>query len=228
MQFLAENPHLGKVFRKMIQQGIQDDHDRRSQAGSNQAGESSPKNQSVNSPTMEASKRGSPQIIKSPSDTTIYVPALHKINEADNAEEIMDKVSNFVESMRIENQHKHFGSSGKQRDRQHDRPISKKRLDMSTQQHSHEGSTPNQEREAAPHPEIPDDQAQARQKVVEAELFDASVEPPKKGNVNLFLKEFSIMDRIKRNESDDDIDNQFFHLTCHVDSTLKDKIERGE
>ena len=85
----------------------------------------------------------------------------------------------------------------------------------------------NEEEEVQP--TLPEDEIEARQNVVEAELFQASVEPPKKGkDLNpFFIEQQSNLDRVKHNQLDDDNDDEFFHLTCHVDNAMKDKIERG-
>ena len=58
-------------------------------------------------------------------------------------------------------------------------------------------------------------------------MFKATIEPPPKGN-KFLPTEFAHLDRVKRNEMDDDNDDEFFHLTCHIDASLKDKIEKGE
>ena len=54
--------------------------------------------------------------IKSPSDTTLYTPALKKIKETDRA---LDQISNFVEGIRLQN------SSRSSRDRRPDRRRSR-------------------------------------------------------------------------------------------------------
>ena len=41
------------------------------------------------------------QVVKSPSDSTLYTPALQKIKEHEAANHIIDKISNFVESIRV-------------------------------------------------------------------------------------------------------------------------------
>ena len=62
-----------------------------------------------------------------------------------------------------------------------------------------------------PPPEVAD------RAILQAEKFQANITAPK-GN------EFLITNQRFESEGDDD----FFHITCHVDSNLKDKIERGE
>ena len=43
------------------------------------------------------------QMVKSPSDTTIYMPILRKVNHNHDDVALIDKISNFVESIRIDN-----------------------------------------------------------------------------------------------------------------------------
>ena len=59
--------------------------------------------------------------------------------------------------------------------------------------------------------------------VVEAELHKTSLEPPPKGK-----QSFLDIDLVKRVSDDDDHDDDYFHLTCHVDKNLKSRIELGE
>ena len=40
--------------------------------------------------------------IKSPSDTTIYAPALNKLAKQAGTEHMIDRISNFVEGIRLE------------------------------------------------------------------------------------------------------------------------------
>ena len=56
----------------------------------------------------------------------------------------------------------------------------------------------------------------AKEVVVDTKRFKASIDPPK-GR--------SDYDNITADNLDDD---QYFHLTCHVDSNLKAKIKKGE
>ena len=58
--------------------------------------------------------------------------------------------------------------------------------------------------------------------MIEAEQFKVTVEPPPPGNQNL-----DVINLVSR-EGDTGDDDDYFHLVCHVDSTLKVKIERGE
>ena len=53
--------------------------------------------------------------------------------------------------------------------------------------------------------------------IIDAERFKASVQPPKGRSLNI--------QRLLEYMDDDD---EFFHVTCHIDPSLKAKIERGE
>ena len=56
--------------------------------------------------------------------------------------------------------------------------------------------------------------------IVEAEKFKASVAPPK----GKYFTDSEMEQLARRFDNDDD----FFHVTCHLDSNLKSKIENGE
>ena len=157
------------------------------------------------------------EVIKSPSDTTIYQPAF-KVN--DQSDKLINKISNFVEGIRIE-------SAGKSVD---------SRRDKGQDPHKVLHTPPNR-----PTPKFPDrsqvidnnepngdtdDDERPDGKVIGEELIKGADEskaalPPPRGEFN----DYNQLNRIARllNEDDD-----FFHITCHIDSALKQKIERGE
>ena len=173
------------------------------------------------------------QIVKSPSDTTIYAPALQKrltpeqgagmtakfLNEEDNALNqrgtntlslTQDQfIASFIDSVRSED-HPDDGPN-----RQHkDKAV-----------------------------ELAQAQQKAEKTLLEAEKFKARVEQP--GNSNYFNNSEEIQvdqqqKMLEQNLNDSrnalDIlnigsgvsDDDFFHLTCHIDPSLIHKIEKGE
>ena len=165
------------------------------------------------------------QLIKSPSDTTIYAPALRQMGQqvtgsVVNNDEIIEKISNFVEEIRFEN------ATGRtppwQRD-QRDR------------QESNDEPPPDDQKPGVQVPRGGETlkERESEKFVIEAKQFWASVEPPVPGNTHNEL--------IRKNEPmrnnvmvqvmqpvDSDNDDDFFHLACHMDAALKVKIERGE
>ena len=159
---------------------------------------------------------------KSPSDTTLYAPALVKdtmvspnilsrIGKSNSNPgiiekgaspivKVIDQISNFVDNMRIRADHE---SRRRSIDRTH--------------------TTDEQELHQA--------QAEARkesdQAIIQAEKFKAAVNTPKGESniaVNENLNKIAEYLRILVNNDDD----EFFHITCHVESSLKAKIEKGE
>ena len=158
-------------------------------------------------------------LIQSPSDITIYVPALQQrltpqINNRCNQEveqtaQAMSQVglnaminhgknntvSDFVESVRQEQHPADFGRDNNSRP---------------------DCSAANKLKEA---------QLRADKALLEAEKFKARVEPP--GNdfdQNMSIRDDMQILNIGAGVSDDD----FFHLTCHIDPNLIHKIEKGE
>ena len=133
--------------------------------------------------------------VKSPSDTTIYAPALrlNAKNDRVEQEKIIDRISDFVEEIRFES------ATGRTPPPQKRTP---RRDDCDRQESEEEFQRPSD------------------QLIVEAEQFKVMVEPPPQGKVA------NVINRGNSNELDSDDD--YFHLTCHVDNALKTKIEHGE
>ena len=118
----------------------------------------------------------------------MYTPALRKGVEKDM---VIDKISNFVESVRAESEGRRSeagGSGGIERNRPSEGAIPE------------EGEGLDFARE------------KARNAVLEAERFRAKVQSPGK-DTNL----------VQPYRSDD----EFFHLTCHIDEGMVKKIEAG-
>ena len=188
----------------------------------------------VTKPTTPV-KRGnfalSGDVNKSPSDTTIYAPALQRItNEVDKTKAIVDKILNdqstdcgtmaigggdvsdkithFIEGVRLEAKSKEPATSvGRSPNAMGPKPGCS--TDVSTL--VKEIVDPYQEQLDAA-------KQKANQLILNAEKFKASVNVPPGG--------FSHSSAFEHNDmvSDDD----FFHITCHLDPLIKTKIEKGE
>ena len=222
---MASNPHFELVFKKMIKAGIQEESQNMT-GTANKQGEvmeqelATPRVAKVvgaNSPTNEQMRQWerialgkktnnkNPNVtpIKSPSDTTIYAPGLNKLrSETSDKNEIIERISNFVETIRLETQ-----------------PAARRGSNGSSPQ-----GIQNEEEVGC---------EKARRMVVDAEKFRASVEPPKgKEKVLVKMGKYSQLhievnsdsQGFKHEEVDDD---EYFHLMCHVDGSLKSKIEKG-
>ena len=74
-------------------------------------------------------------------------------------------------------------------------------------------------------PQIDSVKERAEHSVVEAEKFRASIEPPKKGRC--YEQEDSLYN-LPSGTSAQLTDDDFFHLTCHIDEHLREKMERGK
>ena len=152
-------------------------------------------------------------LLKSPSDTTLYKPAFARKDKrrkdddpfdklVNNNESIINKVSNFVEAIRI-----------------------------SEQDRREAGTSGSQMRSTATIPGYEDAKNRTDNAVIEAEKFCAAIEHPQ-GNFNSQfeipnvgdLRHLGQVASFHDNINDDD----FFHMTCHVDANLRKKIENGE
>ena len=199
-------------------------------------------------------------IIKSPSDTTLYTPALKRgdMTQLENGINAIEKISNFVESIRID------GNSGRSDDRDKrrtdDRLNSKRRLtetpSTSGRQHPakqsfHDAHQKEQNEEDA--------ERTADHLILQAEKFKARVEAPKgmndlngvramngmlneRGKTNMLMP-YDYEQLRTRFVTDEglapidseilflrnfDQDDEFFHVTSQIEPGLKAKIEKGE
>ena len=227
-QFLSANPHFGNVFKQMIKEGIREETkcDKTKESSQNMAqkqdkakeGKSEGQvittiadNQSIETVICPEKRTPVPVTVKSPLDMTIYAPALNKIAVQEVAEknDLIDRISNFVEGIRMETQER---TSNK------DSPSTSGR------------------KVVQPEESVND---KASRLVLEAEKFHATVDTPKG-------MEYDNSDNLNANEAfnkgrvepppvqqnlvnyDNMDDDDYFHLTCHMYSALKAKIEKGE
>ena len=152
-------------------------------------------------------------IIKSPSDTTIYAPMINKA--ADNghkkSNDIIDQISNFVESMRM-NAGERGGASqvGEKR-----RSVAEKEQDDCATPQPQKFAEPTHRRSFEPTTA----KEVAGRFILESEKRKIGANVPQG-----MLNETNNLDIIKLLDNDDD----FFHMTCHIEQGLKDKIGRGE
>ena len=169
---------------------------------------------------------------KSPSDTTVYAPALMKspnlnrnpvvtdtvgnpIDQNTPVRSVMDKISNFVDWMRIQATPKERTQSAEEIPHSSDR-----RDDFRVH-------TDGRDKEA-------------ERLVIEAEKFKAAVNAPtgenekfcdnnEVSNSNDTLSQIAnYLKVIANNSKETDDDDEFFHISCHVEQNMKVKIERGE
>ena len=254
---LLANPQLQSLLNKMVNERIQREKAQMiGESSKSTVLTSTQQEQRVITPRNDHGKRQSVDhdklrhsvervgLIKSPSDTTIYVPALRKKDdrsdlmrdlevtrlheEVNQTNDIINKISNFVESVR------------------QDDSARKKSI-------TSEIVIPGQE----------EARGRTQKVVIEAEKFRAAIAQPSGRNdiidsgisdqlLNLdlggnaaignFMNERQVdiveetqslqpqvnvvpaVSHIGMGQTDDD----FFHLTCHIDQTLQQKIEKGQ
>ena len=204
MEQIQENPALMNVMQLMVNRAV-------GAAKAQWEGELAKKQK-----TKELDQTGrehlNNDLIKSPSDTTLYAPALGRklplqdeidlgnTGHKDNAWFIND-ISTFIESVRL-------GVKNQQTGNKCNTPENR----MDSRSESGNDETDRKFLEA---------QDKVKDMVVQAEQFRAIVNKQPKGKSNNLLLEDKLGDN---GLSDDD----FFHVTCHVDEGLMSKIENGE
>ena len=170
-------------------------------------------------------------MIKSPSDTTVYAPGLCKIVKSppgvgirlitEDSQGLGDNsfVNGIAERHRNSSAGRHNKTNHLERER-HEQTVPPQGKD---DKHGRGGQTSK-----ARNP--------TEQLVIEAEQFKASIAQPKgkqpeiyKDPTNLTKNISDLIDLLRNNYTVcDDNDDDFMHVTCHIDDSLRSKIGRGE
>ena len=155
------------------------------------------------------------QQVKSPSDTTLYAPAICRTVEINKQNEDKDeKISDFVESMRFQS-----ATEGG--------PLSKEnRVTTVNTVQEPQPSTSSGVRSVPP--EFEAAKKKTHNAIIEAEKFRATVADPAGMNEVMFIDPAVGMMAAGLGENSGRSDDGFFHLMCHIDPHLREKIERGE
>ena len=194
--------------------------------------------------------------IKSPSDNTIYTLALRKIlpspipnspvnkfirEETEREKSRTPDGKNFPQTLNqllhiVDDERDKHDEREEQRSRNHgDRSCSCHReRDQSKQDRQHRsrlrGSENSSERQRRRHKSRSRSNSKedvAENLILDTERFKATVSSPK-GKVITNCDIEKLIDSIKRSFKDGDNDDELFHITCHVDPMLKQKIQKGE
>ena len=212
VKLVCENPYLEKLFHRMIKEGI----DEAATAKNSQKETTGKTTQCSHSQGKGTNKvvtptRRPPQLVKSPSDTTLYAPALQKLPSSNDNNELVERILNFVEGIHLETQTQTKNGTPPTPQRG---PIQQGPLEPTGE--SNVSGLPERQELSG---ELDGGREMARKIVLEAENFHSNVEPPPQGKQPIFNLLTGIDDRE---------DDKYFHLTCHVDKLLKSKIENGE
>ena len=191
---LKQDPEVQKIESEMAKQcyrhkrkeckrkALLKEQKKRKQRTKGRANELSKEFKTPSSKSMVRSNR-----TKLPSDTTLYKPAL-AMGRNNSRSDIINRISNFVEGIRIESEAGDLSSWYKS-------PKCSTEMDQHARKKSDDKAT---------------------RAIIQAEQFKAQLTPPP-GAIQSIQ---SVVD----NDNDDD----FFHVSCHIDDALKEKIERGE
>ena len=177
----------------------------------------------------EVTRQGKDPLIKSPSDITVYTPALQKKLTPQSGKQNPNPLySDIIQMVSILN---NVDMNVTVKQNNHD-PISNFVESVRQNQHLADFNTNTMGRKSKEvvANELKEAQLRAERAILEAEKFQAQVEPP--GNMTheslevgqLRSREEVPLFNIGSGVSDDD----FFHLTCHIEPNLIHKIEKGE
>ena len=251
------NPAFERYIQKMVAKEIssakQKDRKRSAVEGKATAGPKQSVKQSEVTPAKvsKSGRQGNAMIvnqIKSPSDTTIYVPALQRLSLVNN----VDKTKQIVEDMLSDN---HINGKQAVLADQISQFIEGVRSEGRNDDVINNEPQPSTSgRDNAERPEqgsVTEARDKATQLILDAERFKASVNVPpgeiqNTGLISNLQLETQNMSQVipypqvqlPGNHTDNQIqeqiqsiplnDDDFFHVTCHVDNMLRTKIERGE
>ena len=235
-QHLRDDPEFNSFLDQMLDKKLSDtgNYKKNGQKGNNNGGKQN--------------------LIKSPSDTTLYTPGLRKANEIIHTDQnVIEKISHFVDSVRISSGGASRDTTSKDRrsdknSTNHDEPehVSKKHRNFGHDVEIGECSTARTDRSDETDMDTDDRRTQhtTDQLLLQAEKFKARVEAPKGMNSNSSLLMPYDYDKLRSRFITDeglapidreilflrnfDQDDEFFHVTSQIDPNLKSKIERGE
>ena len=207
---LQADPDVQQLVNELVQENVQKEmslHKRSQESIGETPKRSKDKGNKVRSTPK---RRLCDRIVKSPSDTTLYTPALKKEMETNN---VIDRISDFVETIRIQDQHAREWPSTSRRQQPPDvNNINSQRPSPVQVEHD-----------------------VAEQMILDAEHFKGNVTAPKGNELITQVEPIGGLynglphlppeiEMLCRNDNDDD----FFHITCHIDPSLRLKIEKGE
>ena len=199
------------------------------------AGEIQKVNDKNKSNKTKGKKLNSP-LTKSPSDTTIYAPALRKVQDRNN-NKLVNDITNFVENIRIQQR-----ASNREGVSEDTRQLSE------VDEVESESSTSDRLSKEELAVKLEEAKEKVNQAILEAEQFKAMINDPRGESrinpTNLIGELAQASDNqhgdhfqpelfnfwLPQQESDQSevSDDAFFHITCHVNPTLRAKIEKGE
>ena len=177
--------------------------------------------------------------LKSPSDTTLYAPALNRTTGnttgvirrqvfSKSLISLVDHVPHFADMHRRNSRRKRSSrddsssSSSSDRDRSRIRSVSKHRdrddNDRRSESRKRDSGRLDQAKELA------------NKMVVDAERYKATLIPPKgrSEEQNLVNQDMKDLIAILKSKCDDEGDDEFLHITCHIDDNLRQRISAGE
>ena len=165
---------------------------------------------------------------KSPSDTTLYMPAVRRLDkdfspkqavervlrnqsigdqESKENEQVLNRINSFLTNIRLDAAMTNGGKDKQPEPREstvYNREVSQPSTSSGiTDQNRHQVMTAKGAIDNA---------------IIEAERYKAAIQAPPQGNDPDYLKQ------MRMNDDDDD----FFHIICHIDESLKAKIRKGE
>ena len=193
--------------------------------------------------------------IKSPSDTTLYAPAVAKVvnnnalvdrmllpdfNSANSGNStknigLTEQISQFIAGVRIQDElNRESGNTndvgivvGKDQSRRGGAPVDDGAIPGTSQQGGSQGAGVADEYTA----NVDAAKERANQLILDAERYKATLNNTPGMLLNSPHGELLLMDKIGQNNVQGAVvreDDEFFYVTCHLDDMMRNKIEHGE
>ena len=244
LQELKNDPQFAKYIEQLVEQKVQETTGvNKKGKKANDKGNGNDANDKLVTPLRKTNVSCKLPGVKSPSDSTLYTPALKRVSETRQANDMLNRITTFVEGIRLES------TGGTSKDHTPTREVRDTDVaagDRREVVHREISDAEQDDIEPRIDHEVSDELQQARERtdqvILQAEKFKASVAAPK-GKIPLYP--FNIDAKQLKNEfvtqkglgpidekvqwlRNWDQDDEFFHVTCHVEESLRSKIEKGE
>ena len=235
-QFLAQNPGLKKLFNQFLDERLK--QEQKNVNNSRQSLTNTLKVTKSNRPGGEGESNDRMRrinVVKSPSDTTIYAPALTANRASQDIHVVREINVNSPEAEQIWQQRQQLTEDETNRNGNqittHDKGslidkianfVESIREEMPSTSRAADEDMISRRDSVVKVPGFEEAKQRNDRAIIEAEKFKASIANPP----GMYVADKIDCSRpdVGSGISDDD----FFHLTCHIDETLKSKIENGE
>ena len=222
---LFKSERIKKLFNKMLDQKVEAKLKQHRLAGQGNVVESQSMRKSKQ---VFQNRQVSPMMpmMKSPSDTMIYTPAFRKAINTITSNSPNNRTQGFVDQNNMSVMEELAKVSGKEKEDALMNRIANfiETIRMSDDNEQNKEETLQKDQQLEDAVGYNEAKKRADAALLEAEKFKVTIVEPNAGKICQSYGLSVAPQNVGAGLSDDD----FFHLTCHIDPTLMNKIEKGE